>query len=70
MWNDFTDFELADLAGKYGLQDSLVFNERLQLANRQEIESLLTEVEYSMAFPVDFNSELGYNNLIEIEESI
>lgn len=61
MWNDFTDFELADLAGQYGLEDSLVFTDRLELANRSEIETLVTEAEYSLAFPVDFNSELEYN---------
>lgn len=61
MWNDFTDYELADLAGQYGLEDSLVFTDRLELANRSEIETLVTEAEYSLAFPVDFNSELEYN---------
>jgi hypothetical protein len=58
MWNDFSDYELA---GRYGLEDSLVFTDRLELANRSEIETLLTEAEYSFAFPVDFNSEVEYN---------
>jgi hypothetical protein len=61
MWDDFTDFELATLAGNYGLEDSLVFNDRLQLANRSEVERLLTEAEHDFAFPVDFNSEPVYN---------
>lgn len=61
MWNDFSDFELATLAGSYGLQDYLVFNDKLQLANREEVETVLEEYEYSVAFPVDFNSEEVYN---------
>lgn len=50
MWKDFSDFELATLAGQYGLEDSLVFDCDLGLANREEIENLLTEVELDMAF--------------------
>jgi hypothetical protein len=61
MWDDFSDYELADLAGRYGLEDSLVFTDRLELANRSEIETLLTEAEHGFAFPVDFNSEVEYN---------
>ena len=61
MWDDFSDFELATLAGQYGLEDSLVFNDKLELANRAEIESLLIEAEHDFAFPVDFNSEVAYN---------
>lgn len=61
MWNDFSDFELATLAGSYGLQDYLIFNDKLQLANREEVETVLEEYEYSVAFPVDFNSEEVYN---------
>lgn len=61
MWDDFSDFELATLAGQYGLEDSIVFNDKLQIANRSEIESLLTEAEHDFAFPVDFNSEVVYN---------
>jgi hypothetical protein len=61
MWNDFSDFELATLAGSYGLQDYIVFTESLQLANREEVETMIEEYEYSLAFPVDFNSELEYN---------
>lgn len=61
MWEDFTDFELATLAGQYGLEDSIVFTDKLQLANREEVERLLTEAEHDLAFPVDFNSEVVYN---------
>ena len=61
MWNDFSDFELATLAGSYNLQDYIVFNDRLQLANREEVETMIEEYEYNLAFPVDFNSEEVYN---------
>ena len=50
MWNEFNDFELAQLAGQYGLEDSLVFSGELSLANRAEVESLLTLAEHDMAF--------------------
>jgi hypothetical protein len=50
MWNEFNDFELAQLAGQYGLEDSLVFSGDLSLANRAEVESLLTLAEHDMAF--------------------
>jgi hypothetical protein len=50
MWDDFSDFELAQLAGEYGLEDNLVFNGSLQLSNREEVESLLTEYEMGKAF--------------------
>jgi hypothetical protein len=50
MWSDFNDFELAELAGQYGLEDSLVFAADLSLANRDEVESLLTLAEHNMAF--------------------
>lgn len=48
MWSDFSDFELAELAGHYGLQDNLDFNYDLSLANREEIEKLLTEYEWEL----------------------
>ena len=70
MWNTFSDFELAELAGVYGLEDFLVFNDKLQLANRTQMETLITEAEYNLAFPVDFNSNVMYNSDIEIEETI
>ena len=50
MWNDFSDFELAELAGQYGLEESIVFTGDLTLANREELESLLTVAEHNMAF--------------------
>jgi len=64
MWDDFSDFELAELAGTYGIEDKLVFAGDLSLANRSDIESRLTSIEYAMAFDqteVDFNSEVTYN---------
>jgi len=70
MWNGFSDYELAHLASQYGLETSLVFADNLNLANRAEVECLLTEAEYSIAFPVDFNCNMVYNNGIEIEETI
>jgi hypothetical protein len=50
MWNDFTDFELAELAGCYGIEDELEFCNDLTLSNRAQIETLLTLVEHNMAF--------------------
>jgi len=52
MWNDFSDFELAELCFTYGIQDDLelVFDSRFRLVNRSEIEELLTAIELEMAF--------------------
>jgi hypothetical protein len=50
MWKDFSDFEIAELAGRYGLEDDLVFAGDLSLSNRDEIENLLTLVEHEFAF--------------------
>jgi len=61
MWDDFSDFELAQLAGQYGIEDSLIFAGDLSLLNRNEIESLLTQIEYDDAFLLDNKSELAYN---------
>ena len=63
MWKDFTDFELAELAGTYGIEDELVFAGDLSLANRAEIESRLTEIEYDLFLKeeFDFNSDVEYN---------
>ena len=63
MWSDFTDFELAELAGTYGLQEDLEFCGDLSLANRPQIEKLLTATEHDMAFQenVVFNSDVEYN---------
>jgi len=61
MWDDFTDFELIELAGTYGLQDYAVVSDRLTLVNREELECMIEELEYNQAFPVDFNEEMEYN---------
>jgi hypothetical protein len=59
MWKDFTDFEIAELAGRYGFADNLVFAYDMSLANRQEIEDILTEYEFSQAFEsLDFKPEV------------
>jgi hypothetical protein len=50
MWSEFSDFELAQLAGNYGLEDLLVFSGDLSLANRDEVEKFLTEYEMAEAF--------------------
>lgn len=50
MWEDFSDFEIAELVGKHGQEDMIVFNENLQLANRAELEQFLTDLEFVMAF--------------------
>lgn len=57
MWEDFTDFELAKIAADYGLEESIVFTPDLSLANRAELEHLLTECEFGLYF----NSEVTYN---------
>lgn len=64
MWNDYSDFEIAQLAGDYGIADELVFNNKLELVNREIIEDHLTQIEYEIAFPqdsLDFNDEVAYN---------
>lgn len=50
MWKDFSDFEIATLAGSYGLEDLIVFNGDLTLANRAQLETLIAEFELDMAF--------------------
>ena len=50
MWNEFSDYELAELAGRYGFEDLLVFAGDLSLANRDEVEKFLTEYELAEAF--------------------
>ena len=57
MWNDFSDFELATIAANYGLEESIVFANDLSLANRLELEDILTKVEHELYF----NSEVEYN---------
>jgi hypothetical protein len=51
-WSDFDDFELACLCANYGYEDVLDIVEILpvKLANRAEIEALLTEHEFELAF--------------------
>lgn len=51
-WSDFDDFELACLCADYGYEDALEIVEILpvKLANRAEIEALLTEHEFELAF--------------------
>jgi hypothetical protein len=61
MWADFSDFELATLAHQYGIEDSLIWCGDFSLYNRNEIESLLTQIEYDDAFLLDNKSEPAYN---------
>jgi len=64
MWADYSDFEIAQLAGDYGIADELEFNERLELMNRDVIEDHITQIEYEVAFPqdsLDFYEEVAYN---------
>jgi hypothetical protein len=51
-WSGFDDFELACLCADYGYEDALDIASILpvKLANRAEIEALLTEHEFEMAF--------------------
>ncbi len=51
-WSGFDDFELACLCADYGYEDALDISAILpvKLANRAEIEALLTEHEFEMAF--------------------
>jgi hypothetical protein len=51
-WIDFDDFELACLCADYGYEDALDIVSILpvKLANRVEIEALLTEHEFELAF--------------------
>jgi hypothetical protein len=53
MWNDFTDFEIAELAFKYNLDSTVKFDlskDYFKLANRGEVECLIEEAEYHLAF--------------------
>lgn len=51
-WSDFDDFELACLCHDYGFVDDIQFEQILpvKLANRAEVEALLTAHEFEMAF--------------------
>lgn len=52
MWAGFDDFELACLCADAGYEDALDISDilPLKLANRDEIETLLTQHEFEMAF--------------------
>jgi hypothetical protein len=51
-WSGFDDFELACLCADYGYEDALDISAILpvKLANRAEIEALLTKHELELAF--------------------
>ena len=51
-WAGFDDFELACLCADYGYEDALNIASILpvKLSNRVEIEELLTQHEFDMAF--------------------
>lgn len=62
MWNDFSDYELCEIAAQYGLQDELEFNSDLCLTNRERIEQLVSDFEFCMAFSdIDANPKIVYN---------
>lgn len=50
MWNEFSDFEIAELAYQYGFGDEIEFNSDLRLFNRKQLETMLTLREHNMAF--------------------
>ena len=52
MWDEYSDYELACLSAEYGMAESCVFSEMIpvRLANRAEVESLLTQFEFETAF--------------------
>jgi len=51
-WDGFDDFELACLCHGYGIEEECQFASILPvvLANRKQIETLLTEFEFELAF--------------------
>jgi len=51
-WSDFDDFDFACLCHSYGIEEECVFAAILpvKLANRAQIEALLTEFEFELAF--------------------
>jgi hypothetical protein len=51
-WSGFDDFELACLCHDYGIEEECKFANILPvvLANRKQIETLLTEFELELAF--------------------
>jgi len=66
MWNDFSDFELAELAFNYGLQVYVNFDitpTGFKLSKREELECIIAEHEYALAYDekqevLDFYSEV------------
>ena len=49
MWVDFNDYELAKLCYTYDIREGLVWADNLTLANRNEVEKLLTDFELDIA---------------------
>lgn len=47
MWIEFTDFELAMLAEKYGVDYTVTWDEKLQLVDRPAVEYALTVAEFN-----------------------
>lgn len=63
MWENFTDYELVSLATNYGIAEFVTFDDTFKLANRSDIERMLTEIEYDAAFgeeKLDFFNEVWY----------
>lgn len=50
MWEEFSDLELAQIAGNYEMQDLLEFSSDFTLTNRAAVEKILTEYEFVEAF--------------------
>jgi hypothetical protein len=46
MWDDFCDVELAELAVLYGLKEEVKFANDKLLANREQIEDMLSYYEH------------------------
>lgn len=49
MWVDFNDYELAKLCYTYGIEEELNWADNLTLANREQVEKLLTDFELDIA---------------------
>jgi uncharacterized protein YlaN (UPF0358 family) len=49
MWADFNDYELAKLCHTYGIEEELNWADNLTLANREQVEKLLTDFELDIA---------------------
>ena len=48
MWADFNDYQLAKLCYTYGMEHELTWADNLTLANRDFIETLLTNFEMDL----------------------